>query len=152
MISFALALASDHDEFSEAGLNMNSLSKDSPTGDVEPDKGTMNMLTGFDPTEWHEFWITIEKTAEVTGTHDVKIWMDGNIGVPDGEFLVSAGKKNEYDFDGYLLMFQGTSGARGSQDIDFFGYAPGATVPVPEPMTIALLGLGGLGLLRRKRS
>jgi hypothetical protein len=151
MISFCLAVPSDHDEFTEAGLNMNSLSKTSPTGDVEPNKGTMNMLTGFDPTEWHEFWITILGTAGDTGTHDVKIWMDGNIGIPDAEFLVSAGKKNEYDFNGYLLMSMGSSGARGSVDIDFFGYATGVNAPVPEPATIALLGLGGLALLRRKR-
>ena len=152
MISFCMALESDHDEFTQAGLNMNSLSKNSPTGDVAPNKGTMNMLTGFDPTVWHEFWITIAQTAGDTGTHDVKIWMDGNIGVPDGEFLVSAGKKDEYDFNGYLLMSMGSSGERGSMDVDFFGYAPGANAPIPEPTTIALLGLGGLALLRRKRS
>ena len=156
MISFGLALASDNDALTEDGLVMNNFvaGVTGVSGDVETDDpdGELRQLTGFDPTEWHEFWITIADDTTNVGTHAVKIWMDGNIAAPAGEFITTAGKKDEYDFDGYLLMFQGVSGARGSPDIDFFGYAPGATVPVPEPMTIALLGLGGLGLLRRKRS
>ncbi len=47
----------------------------------------------------------------------------------------------------------------GSYQLDFYDYAASTTTPaavlsgyiVPEPMTIALLGLGGLALLNRKK-
>jgi len=159
-IGFALALASDHpDTLTQDGLVVNNLVGNSVAGghDVETQEagttGTLNQITGIDVTLWHEFWVTIEQDTTDVGTHLVNIWMDGNMGVPDGSFIVTAGNKNEYDdFNGYLDMSLGETGRTGAQDIDFVAYAPGVSAPVPEPTTIALLGIGGLALIRRKRS
>ena len=150
IVSFALSMGTEHDALSEPGLLMNS-ANGTDMGSVETGQGELNQLTGFDPTEWHEFWIQIVGDASEGTTHKVSIWMDGNIADPDGVFYITAGNKDEYDFNGYMVMALGVSDASGSQDIDFFAYATGLIAPVPEPATIALLGLGGLALLRRKR-
>ncbi len=159
MIGFGLALKSDNASLTQDGLVMNNLVGNVVIGgnDVTTDEAgqagkSLNLLTGFDVTQWHEFWVTIIDDVTNVGTHEVKIWMDGNMGAPDGTFIVTAGNKDEYDFNGYLDMSLAVSDIRGSQDIDFFAYAAGASNPVPEPATIALLGFGGLALLRRKRS
>jgi hypothetical protein len=56
--------------------------------------------------------------------------MDGNTGAPDGTFHVTAGTKDEYDFNGYLVMSLGRTGIGGAQDVDFFAYKPGLIPPV----------------------
>ena len=159
MVGFGLALKSDHANLTADGLVMNNLVGNVVVGggDVTTDEAgqagrTLNLLTGFDVTQWHEFWVTIIDDVTNVGTHQVNIWMDGNMGLPDGAFIVTAGNKDEYDFNGYLDMSLAVTDISGSQDIDFFAYAAGASNPVPEPATIALLGFGGLALLRRKRS
>ena len=63
------------------------------------------------------------------GTHKVTIWKDGNTGNPDGVFHVTAGTKDEYDFNGYLVMSLGRTAIGGAQDVDFFAYKPGLISP-----------------------
>jgi hypothetical protein len=162
MISFGLTHGDgggDQATTSQPGLVMNQTSlTDTGPSDNHPETGnsggTENLLPIADVTAWHEFWVHIVGDGNPTdlGTHNVTIWMDGNVDPlnPDGTFHVSAGVKDEYDYNGYLNMAHGVTGSWGSTDVDFYSYKPGLH-EVPEPMTLTLLGLGGLGLIRRRR-
>lgn len=158
VVSFSLCMASD-EAVSAAGLVMNKRNGTSVTGNVDSYDagGTENLLTGFDPTQWHEFWIQIVADTSGGGTHRVTIWMDNNAGAPNGTFHVTAGSKDEYDFNGYLVMSLGRTAIAGAQDVDFFAYkaglippmasnpnkasaitpTPGATVALPEATPLA---------------
>jgi hypothetical protein len=129
VISFSLILAGDDAAVDEDGLVMNSFNENSVTAEVETGEGiSQNQLTGFDPRQWHEFWITIQTDTTNIGTHLIRVWMDGNAGDP-WEFIVTAGDKDEYDFNGYLVMALGTTSRTGSQDVDFFAYRVGLVAP-----------------------
>jgi hypothetical protein len=136
VVSFSLCTADD-EGVSGAGLVMNKLNGSSPTSDVHyhQDAGTENLLTGFDPTEWHEFWIQIVGDTSGGGTHKVSIYVDGSITAT--EFHVTAGDKDEYDFNGYLCMSLGRTDIEGAQDVDFFAYKPGIIAPNPSNPNLA---------------
>ena len=85
VISFSLAMDSDEGDISGNGLTMNKKNGTAVTADVDSydGGGTENTLTGFDPTQWHEFWIQIVKDTSGGGTHKVTIWMDGDVANPE---------------------------------------------------------------------
>jgi hypothetical protein len=129
IVSFALALASDDDEMEgKNGLVMNKLNGAATSGDVDmqgDEPGTVNLLE-LDPTQWHEFWITIQADTSGTGTHVVNIYVDGSLD-PD-VFYVTAGDGDDYS-DSYIAMGVGSTPQSGAIDIDFFGYKPGVYPP-----------------------
>jgi len=129
LVSFALCLAADDDELEgKSGLTMNKLNGTAPSGDVDiqgDEPGTVQILE-FDPTQWHEFWITIQADPTGTGTHMVQIYMDGSL-VPD-VFYLTAGNGDDYS-DSYISMGVGATPQSGAIDIDFFGYRPGLYAP-----------------------
>jgi len=131
VVCFSLAMDADEGDIPGNGLVMNKLNGAAASANVDSydTGGTANMLTGFDPTQWHEFWIQIVADTSGGGTHKVTIWKDGNIGNPDGVFHVTAGTKDEYDFNGYLVMSLGRTAIGGAQDVDFFAYKPGLISP-----------------------
>ena len=126
IISFALVLASDDAAISADGLTMNNLNGTSPSGDVDTGEGGTTNLLQLDPTQWHEFWITIQADTSGGGTHRVSIYLDGDSSPV--EFHVTAGGGNDYD-DSYIGMGCGSTGQSGAIDIDFFGYKPGIIIP-----------------------
>jgi len=130
VVSFSLCTPDD-EGVSASGMTMNKLNGGSPSGDVDSydAAGTEVLFTGFDPIQWHEFWIQIVADTSGGGTHKVTIWMDGNASVPNGTFHVTAGNKDEYDFNGYLAMSLGRTDIEGAQDVDFFAYKPGVIPP-----------------------
>jgi len=159
IVSFSLALETETmknpaytfaNAGGQTGLVMNNLNTgagfDTDPWEYDGTGETLNVLP-LDVTAWHEYWITI--AAGGSGTHVVDVYVDGSL-VPS-TFNVSAGGDNDFDVS-YLGMDVGATGQMGAIDVDFFAYASGAIAPVPEPATIALLGFGGLALLRRKRS
>ncbi|MDP6207681.1 MAG: hypothetical protein QGG01_05205, partial [Roseibacillus sp.] len=81
--------------------------------------------TEFDlsTTEWHEFWVTIEKSD---GGHTVSVYLDGS--TEANVFTVTAGDGS--DFDGsYVAMGVGSTGRSGALDVAAFDFAPGAIAP-----------------------
>ncbi len=129
LVSFALALASDDDEISVNGLVMNDLNGNAPSGDVDQqdnDGGTVNILEIADPTVWHEFWINIQADETGTGTHAVKIYVDGSL--EPQEFHVTAGNGNDYE-DSYIALGLGATPQSGAIDVDFFAYKQGILSP-----------------------
>ncbi len=130
IISFALALTSDDDELPAAGLVMNKLNGDTPTGDVDivgDEPGLLNILE-LDPTTWHDYWITIQPDVTGYGTHLVKIYLDRSL--ISNDFYVTAGTGNDYE-DSYVLMGLGATPQSGAIDVDYFSYKQGLFSPTP---------------------
>ena len=147
-ISFSLALESELTEYSGYGgintdvLLVNELNGNVPTSSSDTGEGLgPSYVPVNNATAWHTFVIDI--TAGGAGTHQVSIAVDGN---PATVLDVTAGIKTEYDsLNSYFLtMGSSSTGAYTAFDIDDIS-------AVPEPMTLSLLGLGGLALVRRRR-
>jgi len=135
-ISFCLALAeeeytnvTDH-MGGKQGLVMNSLNGTSPSGsvDAQDNEGTPNILE-LDPTQWHEFWITIEPDTSGGGTHKVNVYADGSSTAT--EFHVTAGDGGDESYS-YILLGFGSTNQSGAMDVDFFAYKEGIIIPAPS--------------------
>ena len=151
IVSFSLATASDLG-LPWGGLIMNNLNGSAVSGNVDTgEAGARNLLLLANPTDWHEFWITIKGDTSGGGTHRVDILADGLLA--PFTFHVTAGDGNDYSGSSYLALGLGNTGQSGAIDVDFFAYKSGAFMPIPEPGTVALmlLGLGGLLAARRRR-
>lgn len=140
-ISFSLAWV----DLQKGVLMMNNLNGNTPTDKVDPydpGEGSFNGLMFNNPTDWHDFLISVAPDATGVGTHAVGIQIDGGTDVH--EFIVTAGTDNEYAGN-FIGLGLGSTGQWGAIDVDYIAYQ------IPEPATIALLGLGGLLLIRRRR-
>jgi hypothetical protein len=112
-----------------SGLSMNEFAGNAISGDVNFGQGDGANVVAFDPTEWHEFWITIQKDDAGVGTHLASIYIDGN--TTPQVFKMTAGPGS--DFDGsYLAMGATATPQNAALDIDFFGVKFGAVPPVPK--------------------
>ena len=137
-IAFSMILAGDEEGGTKNpdrnGLCMPNLNGNSISGDIDiegNDDGTLNLLDIEDLTIWHEFWITIEADATNTGTHLVKIYMDGSTTAT--EFIVTASNEAENAEDGPNIgLGMGSTSSHGAFDVDFFAYKPGIIPPAPS--------------------
>jgi hypothetical protein len=138
IIGFSLVRQTEPDNsfnFTDAGLTMNRLNGDAPSGSGAVNtSGTAanNQVLPLDPTQFHEFWITIQANDATAGngTHTVNIYVDGS--TTPTSFNVTAGTGNESTAN-YLAMGLNNSAGEGCVDIDFFSYKQGVLTPTPVP-------------------
>jgi hypothetical protein len=131
-IGFTFLTEFDDDTISTlgAGLYMNILNGTQPAKEVGipgdlTETTTINKIN-LDPTVWHDFWIQISPGG--TGTHQVKIWMDGDDATPQ-TFDVTAGRQSFRDWSTVWMAFKNT-GESGAIDIDYLAYKSGLVEPV----------------------
>lgn len=143
-IGFAFLTEFDDDtisSFGGAGLYMNLLNGAEPAKEVGmpqhlTESTTVNKIN-LDPTVWHEFWIQISPGG--TGTHQVKIWMDGDDTSAE-TFDVTAGRQSFRDWSYVWMAFKNT-GESGAIDIDYLAYKSGLVNPVAAGIHDPVIGI-----------
>ena len=111
------------------GLSFNEFDGNALSDNVNFGQGLGKNVVALDPTQWHEFWVTIEKDPNDVGTHVAAIYIDGNLS-PE-LFNVTAGNGGEGDFSAFSYLAMGATATPQSAalDIDFFGFKLGAVLP-----------------------
>lgn len=168
MISFSLALSTDDDSFSNAGVTSNLLSSSglvtnlkngtavTPAVDIGNAAGgaTVNVVPISDAelASWHEFWITIVGDTSGGGTHKVSIYTDGDL--TPTVFDVTAGNAGSGATPvDVLALGDAATGQMWAFDTDFVSIKSGVFVPIPEPsgIVLATLSLMTLRCVRSRR-
>jgi hypothetical protein len=145
IISFSLMNAFDT-TLAGPGLTMNHLvAGAAASGAVDftdANATRTNVLALADPTEWHEFWVTIIGDTNSGGTHRVEVYVDG--ATTAEIFHVTSGSGSDYTGISYLAMGVGATPQNGALDVDYFSFKSGVYPPVPArdtnspPAVIAL--------------
>ena len=135
-IAFSLTTASDTPEGNPnrfvtgfAGLSMNEFAGNEISGDVNFGQGDGKNVIPLDPTQWHEFWIVIQRDEDNVGTHVASIYMDGDT-TPQA-FKMTAGDGGEGPYSGFSYLAMGSTATPQSAalDIDFCRVKLGAVPP-----------------------
>ena len=126
-IGFALALTSDGAEGSPGLLMNNEFGQLGFLADTGRG-GRHKQFDVADPTQWQEFWITIEAGGE--GTHQVSVYANSDLNPT--VFDVTAGTSNDFRGISYLALGLGSTSDSGAFDVDFFGWKDGIHSPTPD--------------------
>ncbi len=111
-----------------AGLSMNEFNGNQISGNVNFGSGQGENVVPLDPTQWHEFWIVIQRDEGEVGTHTAVIYVDGNTTQPNS-FKITAGTGDDYSGISYLAMGSTATPQNSALDVDFFEYKLAAVQP-----------------------
>ncbi|MEL0061606.1 MAG: hypothetical protein VW711_15730, partial [Verrucomicrobiales bacterium] len=132
-IAFSLTTATDtpngnpNDNVTNfSGLSFNEFNGNAISGDVNFGQGEGANVIPFDPTVWHNFWITVEKDTAEVGTHVVRIYMDGS--TAPTTFKATAGPGSDFG-SSYLAMGATATPQNAALDIDYFRVKAGVHAP-----------------------
>ena len=135
-IAFSLTTASDT-PFGDpnrfvtgfAGLSMNEFAGNEISGDVNFGQGDGENVIPLDPTQWHEFWITIQRDEDNVGTHVASIYIDGNTAPQVFKMTAGAGEERQYSEFSYLAIGATATPQSAALDVDFCRVKLGAVPP-----------------------
>jgi hypothetical protein len=141
IISFSLTAANDTfggdpaaTKANFTGLTMNHLNGTANIAAVNFDSPGDFRGVAFDPTVWHEFWITIKSDASGVGTHAVSVYLDGSSQAATN-VIVTAGDGNDVTGTSYLAIGGSRTGESWALDLDFVAYKVGAEAPPQQSAT-----------------
>jgi len=113
-----------------SGLSFNEFNGNAVSGEVNFGQGKGANVIPFDPTVWHEFWVTIEKDSSNNGTHVGTVWIDGS--TASQTFSITAGTGDDFGGISYLAMGATATPQNAALDIDHFGVKFEAVAPAPR--------------------
>lgn len=136
LISFALTVPDDNFDDSVAGgtkasfsgLTMNHLNEPFVTANVNFDSPGEFRGVALDPTDWHEYWLTIKADPTGVGTHVVGIYLDGSSQATTN-LVVTAGNGNDFAGVGFLAIGGSRTAESWALDLDFVAFTVGAEAP-----------------------
>ena len=113
-----------------SGLTMNERNGPATSGAVDFGEGPGENNFPLDPTDWHEFWITIRKTRDpvkADATHDVLVWRDGDLVATSHK--VTAGDGTDLNDGSFIATGGSATPQNWALDLDWFGYKEGFHLP-----------------------
>lgn len=135
-IAFSLTTASDTPEGNPNqfvthfdGLSMNEFAGNEISGDVNFGQGDGKNVIPLDPTQWHEFWIVIQRDEDNVGTHVASIYIDGNAAPQVFKMTAGDGGEGQYSGFSYLAMGSTATPQSAALDVDFCRVKLGAVPP-----------------------
>jgi hypothetical protein len=136
LVSFALTVPNDNFDDAVAtgakanfsGLTMNQLNGNAIVAAVNFDSPGQARGVALDPTDWHEFWITIKADSTAVGTHLVSVYLDGSSQAATN-VIVTAGNGDDFAGTSYLGIGGSRTAESWALDLDFVAFKAGAEAP-----------------------
>ncbi|MBM3835422.1 MAG: hypothetical protein FJ403_19530 [Verrucomicrobia bacterium] len=115
-----------------SGLTMNKLNGTDIVGAVNFDSPGEFRGVQLDPTEWHEFWITIKQDTTGVGNYEVSVYVDGSN--QPTTLIVTSGNGSDFGGISYIAIGGSRTDENWALDLDFIAWKAGVLVP-PAPPT-----------------